>query len=99
MIRRPPRSTLFPYTTLFRSALNTVNVKGTATAGANTFRFHDVGNDHLRITPDGALVLSITGQVPFEFKGVLKIDPDTGEVFHEPSRTDDTTRACAALTA
>src|SRR5260221_7326774 len=23
MIRRPPRSTLFPYTTLFRSALNT----------------------------------------------------------------------------
>src|SRR5256885_5140778 len=24
MIRRPPRSTLFPYTTLFRSALNNV---------------------------------------------------------------------------
>src|SRR3712207_8138139 len=24
MIRRPPRSTLFPYTTLFRSGLNTV---------------------------------------------------------------------------
>src|SRR5574340_317058 len=24
MIRRPPRSTLFPYTTLFRSPLNTV---------------------------------------------------------------------------
>src|SRR3712207_7564128 len=28
MIRRPPRSTLFPYTTLFRSALQKVN--GTA---------------------------------------------------------------------
>src|SRR2546426_4838008 len=26
MIRRPPRSTLFPYTTLFRSCLNTKNV-------------------------------------------------------------------------
>src|SRR3712207_6973915 len=26
MIRRPPRSTLFPYTTLFRSALSLVNV-------------------------------------------------------------------------
>src|SRR3712207_8648267 len=25
MIRRPPRSTLFPYTTLFRSALTTTN--------------------------------------------------------------------------
>src|SRR5260370_26241633 len=25
MIRRPPRSTLFPYTTLFRSFLNVVN--------------------------------------------------------------------------
>src|SRR2546430_8472215 len=26
MIRRPPRSTLFPYTTLFRSALHSVSV-------------------------------------------------------------------------
>src|SRR5256885_3414236 len=26
MIRRPPRSTLFPYTTLFRSSLKTCNV-------------------------------------------------------------------------
>src|SRR3712207_7628144 len=25
MIRRPPRSTLFPYTTLFRSVLNEIN--------------------------------------------------------------------------
>src|SRR5256885_12989012 len=28
MIRRPPRSTLFPYTTLFRSCLPTVPIKG-----------------------------------------------------------------------
>src|SRR5258708_39165028 len=27
MIRRPPRSTLFPYTTLFRSQVRAVNVK------------------------------------------------------------------------
>src|SRR2546422_2756023 len=27
MIRRPPRSTLFPYTTLFRSALHTAGVE------------------------------------------------------------------------
>src|SRR3712207_7859561 len=29
MIRRPPRSTLFPYTTLFRSELNRVDLKVT----------------------------------------------------------------------
>src|SRR5439155_22458528 len=28
MIRRPPRSTLFPYTTLFRSEANVVTVEG-----------------------------------------------------------------------
>src|SRR5258708_15301583 len=27
MIRRPPRSTLFPYTTLFRSGLRTVRIR------------------------------------------------------------------------
>jgi len=32
MIRRPPRSTLFPYTTLFRSILEEVRVKALKTA-------------------------------------------------------------------
>src|SRR5260370_15259379 len=32
MIRRPPRSTLFPYTTLFRSSLSTQTPKRTAAA-------------------------------------------------------------------
>src|SRR3712207_6993302 len=32
MIRRPPRSTLFPYTTLFRSRLNGVREIGTVIA-------------------------------------------------------------------
>src|SRR5256885_6781742 len=31
MIRRPPRSTLFPYTTLFRSATHEVDAKAIAT--------------------------------------------------------------------
>src|SRR2546426_9280080 len=30
MIRRPPRSTLFPYTTLFRSGLQTRRIRGCA---------------------------------------------------------------------
>src|SRR2546430_9550795 len=32
MIRRPPRSTLFPYTTLFRSKVNVVNAPAVAAA-------------------------------------------------------------------
>jgi hypothetical protein len=79
--------------------VNNVNLTLTATAGDNTARFRDVGSDHVRITPDGQMILSITGQVPFEFKGVLKIDPETGEVLHEPSAAYDTTRVCARLTA
>ena len=39
MIRRPPRSTLFPYTTLFRSNLNDFNSNGTASVP--TFRLPD----------------------------------------------------------
>jgi hypothetical protein len=80
-------------------SVSTINVAATATAGDNTARFRDVGVDHARITPDGTLVLSIVGQVPFDFKGVLKINLDTGEVLHEPTRADDTTKVCAALTA
>src|ERR1022692_474445 len=33
MIRRPPRSTLFPYTTLFRSIINNDTVTGASDAG------------------------------------------------------------------
>src|SRR5689334_24663782 len=32
MIRRPPRSTLFPYTTLFRSKNGTFHIRGTLAA-------------------------------------------------------------------
>src|SRR2546422_7335655 len=40
MIRRPPRSTLFPYTTLFRSL---VNPRGTLSYGADSARFYVEG--------------------------------------------------------
>src|SRR2546427_9553577 len=36
MIRRPPRSTLFPYTTLFRSVVKKRTAAGIATLYANT---------------------------------------------------------------
>jgi hypothetical protein len=54
----------------------------------------------IRVTPDGAMVLSIIGQVPFDFTGILKFNLNTGEVIQEPQHfTGDTTKACAKLTA
>ena len=46
MIRRPPRSTLFPYTTLFRSV-------GTAVT-------YNLGDNYREILPDGTLGPVIT---------------------------------------
>src|SRR2546430_12741927 len=43
MIRRPPRSTLFPYTTLFRSA-----AKESTPADERPFPRHDPGHDAAR---------------------------------------------------
>src|SRR3712207_7587929 len=51
MIRRPPRSTLFPYTTLFRSAEVLVGIFTQGAAGAghtgHAVRLHHVDGRHL----------------------------------------------------
>lgn len=72
----------------------------TATAGDNAYRFRDVGADHVVVKKDGTEILSIIGQIPFDFLGILKINLTTDEVIHEP-RHDISGRleeACAALT-
>src|SRR2546423_9546873 len=52
MIRRPPRSTLFPYTTLFRSDGIAIGLE----AGRNgPFHFLRIVNVHVRIDHDRAL--------------------------------------------
>src|SRR2546430_12071490 len=38
MIRRPPRSTLFPYTTLFRSRAHATGCSGASAPEGNSFR-------------------------------------------------------------
>src|SRR5258705_10893217 len=43
MIRRPPRSTLFPYTTLFRSGVDWVSPNTPVTELAKLMREHDIG--------------------------------------------------------
>ncbi len=65
--------------------IRTLNIALTAMAGDNTYRFRDVGADHVQITNDGTEILMIIGQIPFDFTGVLKINLTTGEVIHEPS--------------
>src|SRR5688572_31339884 len=56
MIRRPPRSTLFPYTTLFRSGLADL-AHGTAhvdvdQVGARAGRDPRAGAHHVRVVPE-----------------------------------------------
>ena len=82
------------------ATVNTINLGIIATAGDNTFRFRDVGADIAQINSDGSITLLITGQVPFAFAGVLKINPDTEEVILEPrDRSEEQlAKACRALT-
>jgi hypothetical protein len=79
--------------------LSTLNVTVTATSGDNSVTVRDVGGDLTRVEPDGTAVLSIFGQVPFEFAGVLKIDLETGEAILEPQHIVDVEEVCATLTA
>src|SRR5215208_7000101 len=81
--------------------LNTLNVAATISADGRTFRLRDVGGDLIRIEPDGTALLYITGQVPFQFAGVMIIDLETDEVILEPRdrSAEQIERACAALTA
>src|SRR5258707_6125450 len=52
MIRRPPRSTLFPYTTLFRSAKDFVVTRNEVMLARNTGRRHRLAM--VKVSPDGA---------------------------------------------
>src|SRR5438876_5900855 len=49
MIRRPPRSTLFPYTTLFRSVIRDTSERISDTALADVFKGH--------LVPKGTLLM------------------------------------------
>jgi len=88
----------FPDGTVLQN-MTTLNISLVATAGDNQARFRDVGIDQVRVQPDGTLILSIVGQVPFEFTGVLKLNLETGEAILEPHHEVDTTRVCERLTA
>jgi hypothetical protein len=79
--------------------LTTLNINVVWSAGDNQIRTRDVGIDQLRVKPDGTVILSIVGQVPVEFTGVMKVNPETDEVILEPHHFVDLEEVCAQLTA
>ena len=79
--------------------LSTLNIKVVWSAGDNQILTRDVGIDQVRVQPDGTVILSIVGQVPVEFTGVLKINLETGEAILEPHHFVDLEEVCAQLTA
>src|SRR5689334_24177525 len=61
MIRRPPRSTLFPYTTLFRSVPD-----GTSSVGCRTPRIAQLVDESLRwlaVSPTGGVRVELVADV------------------------------------
>ena len=78
----------------------TVNLTGSITSEFGSFRVKDVGSDSTRVTPDGQVIVSLRGQLPFFLKGVLKFDATTEEWLNEPNLAAgerEIERACAAL--
>ena len=78
----------------------TVNLTGTVTSEFGSFRVKDVGSDSTRVTPDGTVIVSLRGQLPFFFKGVLKFETSPQEPLNEPNFAAgerQVERACAQL--
>src|SRR2546422_10743162 len=76
MIRRPPRSTLFPYTTLFRSHEDRLRRGGALAQLASVD-----GRVHVAREPHGTYVA--VGDFPYG-AGVLLAWPDAGAEFTDP---------------
>src|SRR2546426_6706341 len=102
MIRRPPRSTLFPYTTLFRSALVDAAPEGTSARIAEVVSRVPgvVGSQRIRVRQSGNrlfadLRLTLESNIPFEHAQSLvglveskvhEIFPDADIVVHAEPR-------------
>src|SRR2546425_190575 len=85
MIRRPPRSTLFPYTTLFRSQLSIRN------EGATIIRLRDIGEAKEGVE-DERTIARFNGK-PAVFLGIVKQSKaNTVDVAHGLRRELDAVR-------
>src|SRR3712207_7497935 len=73
MIRRPPRSTLFPYTTLFRSALRVLP----GHANRDTVRKNRGEGQHFRVRPVDGAILAKRAPPPLEQPLQFRVDRES----------------------
>src|SRR3712207_7591949 len=66
MIRRPPRSTLFPYTTLFRSALTSVSITKDGEVAPAKDGYRDVATYTVAGVSSTGSAIPVTGTVRSE---------------------------------
>src|SRR2546427_9435630 len=77
MIRRPPRSTLFPYTTLFRSRLELVEgAAGVAQPAARHHRHGHAARRHERREHQRHLVADAAGRVLVDARCPPRVERD-----------------------
>src|SRR3989440_689806 len=69
MIRRPPRSTLFPYTTLFRAPLRTVDLKTGGPAQAQSERSDVTAVPAMGVIAEAMLALVLAQALLEKFGG------------------------------
>src|SRR3712207_6801849 len=86
MIRRPPRSTLFPYTTLFRSAADGKKASEDAVATCTVSLASEplTAEDRLAVLMNrGVLRLSMGrwGEAREDFNAAARLRPDLGDVY------------------
>src|SRR2546430_2624375 len=114
MIRRPPRSTLFPYTTLFRSLEPERYLEPFAEAGASVFTFHPEATVHvqrqlaaarsrgmlagLALNPGSPLALAEEVIADLDLLLVMTVNPGFGGQSYLASSDDKIRRARELLT-
>src|SRR5687767_15646824 len=79
MIRRPPRSTLFPYTTLFRSVDGVYSADPKKDPSAKLYReitYEQVHRDQLRVMDLTAITLCMERKIPL----VVRSEEHTSEL-------------------
>ena len=79
--------------------VGTANITTILSGPGGEITLRDRGANLVQVTPDGDVILSVVGQVPFDFTGALKVDLITEEVLLEPHHLtgDQRAEACAAL--
>src|SRR5256885_9053861 len=93
MIRRPPRSTLFPYTTLFRSVTGAYAGRGRQHLDFDTTQEHAAANT----TSDLAFRGVLNGRSTAVWRGMIKVDPGARSEEHTSELQSPCNLVCRLL--